>query len=159
MHRKDKVFLFQLFCRCYYNHKPLRFTHVPRPLIHYDTSANDTSLTKLPADVWLKRRMKMLLSIQDQLTSPVFYPPFYEMVLEQAYDTIRPNTPHILSNSEFQLYFKKYENGIHLYTRKNEKKILVEIAFHKGFDAAKRHCWILFPRILFEKIKNVVHQK
>ena len=151
---EDKIFFSKLLERCYNNSIPLVFTFIQKPLIFYDTTANENSLSKLSRSNWYKKRMKMMRFIGEELNMGAFGKTYYTHIQAHAYSAFCDVRNNTLSESEFISAFSPYSEGIKDYVSPSLKKKIVSTAIAKGIRQANLWFYCLAPRILFEKYKS-----
>ena len=151
---EDKIFFAKLLESCYKQSFPLIFAFIQEPLIYYDITANENSLSKLSLKDWYKKRMTMMSLIGVDLNMDTFGETYYSHIQTQAYSAFRDVRSRILSEREFIMAFSPFSEGIKKYVSPNIKRKIVLTAIKKGVHKANFWFYCLTPRILFEKYKS-----
>ena len=151
---EDKVFLATLLGKSYENGRRFKICHIPEPLINYDTSSNNNSLSKLPPGDFVKKRMTMLTKVGEVINLKEFGQAYFSHIFQEAYSVLRNISYYDYSEEDYISTFKIFHQGIKDQTPFSLKKVLVSIALDKGYKTALRWRWILAPNILLDKIKR-----
>lgn len=152
---EDKLILIQLLSRSLNAGDRLKFGYVPKPYLIYDTTVNDSSLTKLSSKDKFKCRFSYWEKAGKELDMDLFGKTYYNLLLEYGFNVL---WNHTLPESQFKVLFSPYEQQIRHYTHWGSRKYLALLAIKDGYQAMDKKRWCAFPLVLFDKFRIIWNQ-
>lgn len=152
---EDRYFLICLLSRSLQSGNPLKIAHLDQALIHYDTTANPTSLTKSISEKTIFTRMVDSYRILiPELDMSCFGKEFYSFILDMAFDAFWKFRNNDLNETDYHALFGSFAQGIEDYAPSGYRKTLILLALRRGVRYAMAFKWIALPNILRDKIKR-----
>ena len=147
---EDKLILIQLLSRSLNAGDRLKFGHVSKPYLFYDTTVNDNSLTKLSSKDKFKSRFSYWEKAGEELNMNLFGKTYYSLLLEYGFNVL---WNHTLPESHFQELFSPYQEQIRHYAPSGSRKYLVLHAINHGYRSTDKRRWCAFPLVLLDKLR------
>ena len=147
---EDKLMLIKVLSRSFNAGEELRFGYVPKAYLYYDTTANDSSLTKVSPRDKFNYRFAYWQKAGKELNLDVFGQTYYDLLVEYAFNVF---WNRVLSPEEMKSIFSPYTDKIRKEASCGARKYLVLLAISGKGELAYRRKWVAAPFILKEKIR------
>ena len=152
---EDKLIMIRLLARSFNAGDVLRISHAPKAFLFYDTTANDSSLTKVSSKNKFQYRMNYWKQVGEEIDTHIFGKTYYSLLLEYAFNVIWNLT---LSEEEYKDLFAPYIEQIDSYTPVSARKFLVKTAVLEDRRAFEKKKWMAYPLLINEKIRISLSQ-
>lgn len=152
---EDKLILIRLLGRSLNAGDRLKFGYVPKAYYYYDTTVNDSSLTKLSSKDKFSSRFSYWQKAGDELDMDLFGKTYYGLLLEYAFNVL---WNHTLPEEQIRELLSPYKEQIHKYAPCGARKYLTLLAISRGYEAMDTKRWVAFPLILRDKLRIRINQ-
>ena len=147
---EDKLILIRLLSRSLNGGERLKFGYVPKAYLFYDTTVNDSSLTKLSSLDKFGSRFSYWQKAGEELNMDLFGKTYYNLLLEYAFNVL---WNHTLPEARFQELFSPYKDQIQQYASRGARKYLTLLALANGYRAVEKKRWVAIPLLLLDKLR------
>ena len=154
---EDKLIMIRLLSRSYNAGRHLTIRFAPHVYLYYDTTANDSSLTKVGSKNKFEYRMNYWRGVGEELDTRVFGKTYYSLLVEYAFNVL---WNHTLTEEEFKSLFSPFKKEIKEFVPIGIRKAFVLNALDKGVSWVDRHKWMAYPLLVRERIRIfMIHTK
>ena len=152
---EDKLILIRILSRSLNAGDKLKFGYVPKAYLFYDTTANDSSLTKLSARDKFGSRFSYWQKVGNELNMDLFGKTYYNLLLEYAFNVL---WNHTLPEAHFQELFSPFTEQIRQYASHGARKRLTLLALTNGYEAMDKKRWTAIPLLFYDKLRIYLNQ-
>ena len=147
---EDKLIMIRLLARSFNAGDMLRMSYAPKAVLFYDTTANDSSLTKVSSKNKFEHRMGYWRQVGEEIDTVKFGKTYYSLLLEYAFNVI---WNHTIPEEEYKAIVAPYIEQIKSFTPLSARKILVLTAVQQDRKSFEKKKWIAYPLLLQERIR------
>ena len=147
---EDKLMMIRLLARSFNARDYLTISYVPKTYLFYDTTANDSSLTKVSSVHKFEFRMNYWIAIGEEIDLKVFGKTYYTLLSEYAFNVL---WNHNLTDFEFKERLGPYIQNIKKYVPFGIKKFFTLGVYSEGQAFVKRYKVLAYPLILSDKLQ------
>ncbi len=152
---EDRFFLTCLLNRSIVQEDSLTIIHLDKPLVYYDNIANPCSLTR-PSDSIkdiVSLHVCSYLIMKDEIDMKLFGTPYYSFIASMAFKEYWRIKETDLTEADYLDLFSPFKEGIGQYVPNSMSKYFVLSSLRYGVAKVYPFRWLVFPRILLDKIK------
>ena len=147
---EDKLVLVELLSKALSAGRTLIISYVPEALLYYDTTANPTSLMKLDDKAIMVARIRLWEAMGKSLDLKRFGKTYYGLLVKYGFKAF---WKRYLSRTDFESLFSNHVDGLRTYAPRTSYTWLVLMASSGRWEQAQRMRWLVYGRILSEKIR------